>query len=223
MKKKNQSAQVYSNPYNFPIYVTDPSFFLYPSASLYFQRGIDQLFASKLSTIDQQTFQTMAPVSNSEKDRLMGKISRFAIDGVLSDNSKYRMTGWQVLSVPQGFSEDSQMISMVCPEAMITESYIIGTTPTSIGTTGTTNQNAPTEEIPVTTQITTSVLGDKTVTTTNVENLMEKDKVLQNILQWLISQKPATKNYELSTVQISDYTQTFEYRLVMIEKNANGY
>ena len=139
MRNKTQSSQVYSNPYSFPIYVTDPSFLLYPSASLYFERGLDQLFASKLSTADQQTFQTLTPVATSEKDRLMGKISRFAVDGVSSNNSRYRMTGWRILSVPQGFEEDLQMISMVCPEAMITESYIIGTSPTSNGTT---NQTA---------------------------------------------------------------------------------
>ena len=65
-------------------------------------------------------------------------------------------------------------------------------------------------------------MGDKTVTTTNVDDVLNKDKVLQTVLQWLINQKPVTKNYELSTVQISEYTQALEYRLIMTEKNVNG-
>lgn len=140
MKNKIQNTQVYANPYTFPIYVSDPSFLLYPSASLYFERGMDQLFASKLSATDQQTFATLTPVATSEKDRLMGKISRFAVDGMSSTNARYRMTGWQISSVPQGFEEDNQMLSMICPEAMITESYVIGTTPGSNNV----NQIAPT-------------------------------------------------------------------------------
>jgi hypothetical protein len=62
---KTQNTQVYSNPSSFPIYFTDPSFLLYPSASLYFEKGMNQLFASKLSTTDQQTFQTLTPVATS--------------------------------------------------------------------------------------------------------------------------------------------------------------
>ena len=36
MKNKTQASSVYSNPYAYPIYVSDPSFLLYPSASLFF-------------------------------------------------------------------------------------------------------------------------------------------------------------------------------------------
>jgi hypothetical protein len=52
MKNKLQSSQIYSNPYFYPIYVSDPSFILYPAASLYFEQGISSLFASKLSAAD---------------------------------------------------------------------------------------------------------------------------------------------------------------------------
>jgi hypothetical protein len=95
---------------------------------------MDQLFASKLSTTDQQTFQALTPVATSEKDRIRSKISRFAVDGVSRNNARFKMTGWQILSVPQGFEEDSQMISMGSLKPMITESYITGTTSTTNGT-----------------------------------------------------------------------------------------
>jgi hypothetical protein len=62
----------------------------------------------------------LKPVATSEKDRHMGKINRFSVDAVAANNSKYRMTGWQISSMPQGFQEDSRMVSMICPEAMIT-------------------------------------------------------------------------------------------------------
>ena len=64
---------------------------------------MDTLFASKLSSGDQAILSALSPVATSEKDRLMGKMSRFAIDGVTSNSSKYRMTGWQIAQIPQGF------------------------------------------------------------------------------------------------------------------------
>jgi hypothetical protein len=222
MKNKLQPSQVYSNPYAYPIYVSDPSFILYP-ASLFFEQGIKTLFASKLSTTDQQIFNGLTPVASSEKDRLMGKISRFAVDGVAPNNSKYRMTGWQISSLPQGFTEDSQMISMVCQKSMITENYVIGNTNTVSPTTpSASSSTSPTGEIPVTTEISTNILGGQTVVTTNVETLLNEDKILKSILEWLISKRPVTNNYELLKIEISEYNLALEYRLVMTEKNVNG-
>ncbi len=222
MKNKLQPSQVYSNPFAYPIYVSDPSFILYPSASLFFEQSIKTLFASKLSTTDQQIFNGLTPVATSEKDRLMGKISRFAVDGVAVNNSKYRMTGWKISSLPQGFKEDFQMISMVCPKSMITENYVIGNTNTVSPTSpSTSSSTSPTGEIPVSTEISTSILGGQTVITTNVETLLNEDKILKSILEWLISKRPVTKNYELLKIEISEYNLALEYRLVMTEKNVN--
>lgn len=105
---------MYSNPYAYPIYVSDPSFLLYPSASLYYQTGIDTLYSSKLSSSDQTIFDSLTTSATSEKDRAMGKVSRFAIDGVDQNNARYRMTGWQIIDTPSGLTEADEMISLMC-------------------------------------------------------------------------------------------------------------
>lgn len=41
------------------------------------------------------------------------------------------------------------------------------------------------------------------------------------ILEWLNVERPITQNYQLSTIQISEYNQALEYHLVLLEKNLN--
>jgi len=65
IKNKTQSTTVYSNPYAYPIYVSDPSFLLYPSASLYFQTGVNTTYSSKLSSTDQSTYVGLTSVATS--------------------------------------------------------------------------------------------------------------------------------------------------------------
>ena len=45
---------------------------------------------------------------------------------------------------------------------------------------------------------------------------------MKGILEWLISKRPVTSNYELSRIEISEYDQALEYHLVMTEKNLNN-
>lgn len=59
------------------------------------------------------------------------------------------------------------------------------------------------------------------MTTTDVETLLNEDKILKGILEWLISKRPVTNNYELLKIEISEYNQALEYHLLMTEKNLN--
>lgn len=72
------------------------------------------------------------------------------------------------------------MISIVCSEAMITESFVIGTYgPIRVSNTSLVNETvAPTGETSVMTTVSTSILGDETVTTNNVEVFLNEDEIL---------------------------------------------
>jgi hypothetical protein len=55
------------------------------------------MFNANLSQTDQQNFAGLTATATTEKDRSMGKMTRFAIDGVNANNERFRMTGWRVL------------------------------------------------------------------------------------------------------------------------------
>jgi hypothetical protein len=61
--------------------MVDPSFTVYPYATLFSQKGILDKYRNNL-TPDQQAIDITVTVNaTSEKDRNMGKVKRFAIDG----------------------------------------------------------------------------------------------------------------------------------------------
>lgn len=71
-------------------------------------------------------FMSLTRNSTTEKNRLLGKISRYSFDAKNSANENYRSTGWKVLAQPDGFLGFSPYMSLLCPEIMITESLVIG-------------------------------------------------------------------------------------------------
>lgn len=85
-KTKNQTSTVYSNPLSYPVHVVDPSFVNYPYANLYSQNGVLSEYLSKLNDDDRATFMGLSMNFTTENDRLMGKISRFSVDGKNSAN-----------------------------------------------------------------------------------------------------------------------------------------
>ncbi len=56
----------------------------------------------------------------SEKNRNLGKMSRFTIDGKNSSNSIYKNTGWLIYDQPEGFYGPGNQITLVCSQAMFT-------------------------------------------------------------------------------------------------------
>lgn len=159
----------------------------------------------------------------------MGKMSRFAIDGVNTFNERYRMTGWRVNQPIEGL-DSGDMISLICSEGMITESLTIGNSdwvqkyPINVPNlnNSTSPLTLPTFSEIITTTISTSILGDQTVETTNVAAFLNEDSILQDMMPWLLNLKPIIMNYYIASIQISEYNQALEYHLLMNENNVKG-
>lgn len=62
----------------------------------------------------------------TERDRHLGKMSRYSFDAKNSTQAKFRATGWKILAQPDGFFGFSPFMSLLCPEIMITETLVIG-------------------------------------------------------------------------------------------------
>lgn len=62
---KTQSLSVYNSPYAYPIYVSDPSFLLYPTASLFYQTGVNSLYLSNMSLPDTALFHSLTVIPTS--------------------------------------------------------------------------------------------------------------------------------------------------------------
>jgi hypothetical protein len=102
-RNKTQPTTIYSNPGGFPIQMVDPSFTVYPYATLFSQKGILDFYRQNLPSDQQAIDLTVKVNTTTERDRDMGKIKRFAIDGVDVKRIKYTKTGWIILKQPDFF------------------------------------------------------------------------------------------------------------------------
>jgi len=83
--------------------MVDPSFSVYPYATLFSQKGILDFYRRNLP-FDQQAIDLTVKVNTTtERDRDMGNIKRFAIDGVDPKNVKFVKSGWIVVKPPDFF------------------------------------------------------------------------------------------------------------------------
>jgi hypothetical protein len=163
----------------YSIAASDPSYVVYPAASLYYQTGVSSQFTSALSSNDKSLLTGFAVTDKTENDRLMGKISRFSIDYNKNGSSgKFSASGYKPLDNTLGVA--SSFYALICP-----------------GTADLSQTFVPNPELPVvgpntglpTTQVTTNVLGHETVSTNNIENLVNQDSILVDILTWLLQQR----------------------------------
>ena len=163
----------------YPIATSDPSYVLYPAASLYYQSGVSNQFISTLSTNDKNLLTGFQVSDKTENDRLMGKISRFSIDyNKKGSSGKYSASGYKPLDNTLGAA--SSFYSLICP-----------------GTVNSSQNFVPNPNLPVvgpntdlpTTQVITNIFGHETVTTNNIEDLVNQDSILVDILTWLLKQK----------------------------------
>lgn len=163
----------------YSIATSDPSYVVYPAASLYYQTGVSNQFISALSSNDRSLLTGFTVTDKTENDRLMGKISRFSIDYNKNGSSgKYSASGYKALDNTLGAA--SNFYALVCP-----------------GTADSSQTFVPNPDLPVigpniglpTTQVTTNVLGHETVTTNNIQDLVNQDSILVDILTWLLQQK----------------------------------
>lgn len=112
------------------------------------------------------------------------------------------------------------MISLMCPESDITDSVYIGSNGASVKVNHTVSTTTPTSTSNTTiTSVSTSILGDQTVTTTNINIFLKEDKILQQIIEWLINEKHIVSLYELTKIQVTEYETVLEYSLLFKEKN----
>lgn len=162
---------VYGNPESHPIYFSDPSFLLYPTASFFYQTGIDSLFLSNLSPAEVDLCKTLTLVPSSEKDRNMGRIIRFTIDGHNANREQYKLTGWKVVENIAGLETNNGMISLVCPDGMVTN-------PTIIGSGGFLNDVSSI----ITSNVTSTVTSDISSTISNVPPSLPSFESIQNLL-----------------------------------------
>lgn len=93
---------------------------------MYSQRGVASEYLSNLSDDDRITFMGLSKNLTTEKDRLLGKMSRYSFDAKDASDAKFRATGWKIFAQPDGFIGFSPYMSLLCPEIMITESLVIG-------------------------------------------------------------------------------------------------
>lgn len=95
-------------------------------ANLYSQRGVASEYLNNLSDDDRLTFMGLTKNLTTEKDRHLGKISRYSFDSMDFSDERFRATGWKIFAQPDGFIGFSPYMSVLCPDIMITETLVIG-------------------------------------------------------------------------------------------------
>ena len=162
----------------------------------------------------QNIFSSLQIIERSEVDRFMGRVIRFRIDFFVPEKSKkYRGVGYHFVeltgqNIPQ-FSSYLSPIKLTVEEAVSQEllSPLNG------------DKNLVLKKI---TEISTNALGQESVKSNNVDELLNDDKILNEVMSMIAQKKPVVSDYVLVEVAIAEYSLSIEYSLIYMLRNKDN-
>lgn len=72
------------------------------------------------------------------------------------------------------------------------------------------------------TEISTNALGQESVKSNNVDELLNDDKILNEVMSMAAQKKPVVSDYVLVEVAIAEYSLSIEYSLIYMLRNKDN-